>query len=524
MPDYSALSREELLAELTRARTQLDAFKASCQDDALRLAESIVEMSPAVLFRRTVDDPPRLVYISRNVSQWGYTPEQFLGEKLSYADVVHPDDMEELRSEIGRYRERGDESYTQNYRIRTADGETRHVHDRTSVVRDESGRAIFNQGLVIDVTERVRAEEGLRRSEEKFRRIIQTAAEGFVLMDDELRFVDVNDACLRMLGYERQDVIGKTPPELAAPESAAMLLRNKDRLRSMQYRIFETVLLHRDGYEVPVIVHGNTLTDSLGVFLGHVAFVTDISEQKKALKLAEEVQRSMQPSRAPDVPGLDIAGRSEPSAEVGGDYYDYIPVHGRDDATLLAVGDISGHGVDAALLMTTARAFLRMRAMQPGGPAQLARDLNHHLAADLHGSGRFLTLLLLALDASGGDLVWTRAGHDPALLYDPAADSFAELNGSGLPIGVSLEYPFKQYRHPPLAPGQVLAIGTDGIWEARNGNGEMFGKDRLRRVIRENGARDARSILDAVFGELDRFTEGIMPEDDVTLVVARRMD
>ncbi|MGE4504959.1 MAG: SpoIIE family protein phosphatase [Desulfovibrionaceae bacterium] len=525
MRKFDHLTREELLRELRVATTELESFKFACRGDALRLAESIIEMSPAVLFRRMADETGKLVFVSRNVSQWGYSAAELLCEELTYADMVHPDDREDVETDIRLQRERDAEVYEQAYRIRTAGGETRWVHDRTSVVRDEDGRPMFNQGLVIDITERVLAEEELRRSEEKFRRIIQTAAEGFVLMDDELRFLDMNDAILRMLGYEREDLLGRTSLEFTSPGKRRFLISHRDELLSRNQRVFESEMIAKDGTRIPVIVHGNTLTDTLGAFLGNVAFVTNISEQKKALRLAEEVQRGLQPSRPPELPGLDVAGRSDPSSEVGGDYFDYIqraPEQGAPAHLCVAVGDVSGHGVDAALLMTAARAFLRMRSMQPGGPVDMVADLNRHLAADLYGSGRFLTLVLLCVGSGGADLSWVLAGHDPPLLFDPGSDSFTPLRGRDLPVGVVPGYVFTEHTAPPLAPGQMIVLGTDGIWEARSPSGEMFGKARFRQVVRRAASGSAQEVLDAVYAALGSFTDGAQVTDDITLVVLKK--
>ena len=113
------------------------------------------------------------------------------------------------------YRDRNVEEYTQVYRCLTRTGDIRWVEDRTSVVRDADGTPTYNQGVLVDITDKKLAEEQIRKSEEKFRRIVETAVEGFILMDEALVIIDVNDACCRMLGYSRKELIGKTPFDLA---------------------------------------------------------------------------------------------------------------------------------------------------------------------------------------------------------------------------------------------------------------------------------------------------------------------
>jgi sigma-B regulation protein RsbU (phosphoserine phosphatase) len=162
-----------------------------------------------------------------------------------------------------------------------------------------------------------------------------------------------------------------------------------------------------------------------------------------------------------------------------------------------------------------------MRASQPGSLADIVTEMNRHLARDVLEMGRFMTLFYLLVDPRRHCLEWVRAGHDPALLYDPAADRFEELKGSGLALGVDPEMRFHQYQREGLAKGQVIAIGTDGIWEAFNQAGDMFGKQRFREVVRRHARGTATQILNAVFDALEQFTLGQKRADDITLVVVK---
>lgn len=249
---------------------------------------------------------------------------------------------------------------------------------------------------------------------------------------------------------------------------------------------------------------------------------------RQAMALAQEMQRSLLPAVMPVLPGLDIAGASRYCDETGGDYYDAIEnAHGQPGRTAFLVGDVSGHGVDAALLMTTARAFLRMRAHQPGTPAQVADEVNAFLAADTFGTGRFMTLFYLELDAagdplrSGGQLRWVRAGHDPAMLYVASTGLFEELDGHGIPLGALEQHSYSEHSRPALAPGDVLLIGSDGMWEARDPEGTMFGKERVRSVLRRNAHAPAAAMIAALLDALDAFMAGQAMEDDVTLLVIK---
>ena len=539
------MTREELLAEvgalrrkLANTELELHSFRQQCEErnralarecaehqeaiNALEMSRLIVERSPVILFRRLAGENPRLEYISENVRQFGYTPEDFLSGAIHFKEIVHPDDADRVRAEIMAYAEADVEEYTMNYRVFAKGGEVRWIDDQTSVIRDEHGQKTHNQGVLFDITERRLAEEQLRKSEEKYRRIVETAGEGFILMNEEMVIVDVNEAYCRWTGYSREELIGTTSMERATPEFREFLLSNKSALLSQEYREFEGEGITKDGRRVPFLVHGNTLRDDKGEIIGHMAFITDMSEHKKALRLAGEVQKSLLPQDAPDIRGLDVAGRNISCDEIGGDYFDFI--WQRDSSRgpcNVVVGDISGHGVDSALLMTSARAFLRMRASQPGTIAEIVSAMNNQLARDVIESGRFMTLFFLSIDPENQRLDWVRAGHDPAILYDPAEDSFTELKGEGIALGVMKDVHYLQHRRNKLANGQVIAIGTDGIWEAFNMHGEMFGKERLKEIIRAKAGDSAKEILAAVYDELRRFSQGRKNEDDITLVVVK---
>jgi PAS domain S-box-containing protein len=373
--------------------------------------------------------------------------------------------------------------------------------------------------------QRLRAEVEVRESEEKYRRIVETAGEGFLLMDKNLIITDVNNAYCKMVGYSHQELIGKAPFDLATQEYKQFLLLERDELLSKKYGVFEGVVVAKDGRNVPILVHCNTLTDDRGAVIGNMAFVTDMTEQKKSLELAGEVQKSLLPQKNLHINGLDIAGKSIPCEEIGGDYFDYLlGVEYSNRPFSVVVGDITGHGVDAALLMTSARAFLRMRSSQPGSIAQIVNEMNRHLTRDVLDTGRFMTLLYMTIDTDNGYLRWVRAGHDPAIIYDPVQDKFEELKGSGLALGLVEEFAYEENLKTELTSGQIIAIGTDGIWEAHNKDGEMFGKKRFRKILRQNANARAQDIIDAVYSDLDAFTVGLRPEDDITLVVIKIED
>jgi sigma-B regulation protein RsbU (phosphoserine phosphatase) len=243
---------------------------------------------------------------------------------------------------------------------------------------------------------------------------------------------------------------------------------------------------------------------------------------KRSLELAMEVQQNLLPKENPRIKGLDIAGKSIYCDETGGDYYDFIKLdESRHSNIAIVVGDVSGHGIPSALLMATARAFIRQRACLPDDPSQVISDVNRQIAADVEDSGQFMTLFYMIVDQNSRRIEWVRAGHDPVIFYDPQKDLFENLAGPGLALGIDSEYNYVANRKEGLTEGQIIVLGTDGIWEAQNPEGEMFGKEAICGIIRENADAGAGAILDVIIDALDRFRDGCSLQDDVTLIVVK---
>ncbi|MGD9272359.1 MAG: SpoIIE family protein phosphatase, partial [Syntrophobacterales bacterium] len=246
---------------------------------------------------------------------------------------------------------------------------------------------------------------------------------------------------------------------------------------------------------------------------------------KEALSLAMEVQQSLLPRKAPEIAGFDIAGKSLYCDETGGDYYDFIGFSDVDTEHIgIAVGDVAGHGIAPALLMTSVRAFLRSRVlMQSGDLAGAITDVNRLLCIDTAETGNFMTLFFLLLDSGNGEVRWVRAGHEPAVVYDPSTDSFSELHGDGIALGVDETYAFQENTQELWSDSQIVLIGTDGIWESENPQGEGFGKKRLREIIRKHKHQNSQEIVDAITGALANHRQTAPQQDDITMVVIKRL-
>ena len=245
---------------------------------------------------------------------------------------------------------------------------------------------------------------------------------------------------------------------------------------------------------------------------------------RHSLELAKEVQQKLLPKSNPRIAGLELAGKSIYCDETGGDYYDFIEFKGdTNDKLGVVVGDVAGHGISSALLMATVRSALRQRLALPGSIAQIMADVNRQLVVDFADSGQFVTLFYLAVDPIGQVLEWVRAGHEPAIFYDPATNAFLELAGSGMALGVDQHYRYEENRMEGFRRGGIIVMGTDGVWEARNEKGQMFGRTAIYDVIRVNSAAGAGDILEAILSRIKKFRKTEQPEDDVTLVVVKKM-
>jgi sigma-B regulation protein RsbU (phosphoserine phosphatase) len=252
-----------------------------------------------------------------------------------------------------------------------------------------------------------------------------------------------------------------------------------------------------------------------------IADLRDRLRLRHSLDVAMDVQQQLLPRRPPVVRGFDVAGHSTYCDETGGDYYDFLVVDKPTaDHLLIAVGDVMGHGVAAALVMAGARGVLRDRADSTGCLADLMGRLNRMITADLEGN-RFMTMHLGVLDLRQRIYHWVSAGHDPVIIFDPAAKSFEEPDASSMPLGIMEDTVYEEHVCRSFHPGQVFVLGTDGVWEMPNSVGEQFGKQRLRDAIQTASEGSAEQIAQAIRDALARFRGDAKPVDDVTFVVVK---
>jgi sigma-B regulation protein RsbU (phosphoserine phosphatase) len=238
---------------------------------------------------------------------------------------------------------------------------------------------------------------------------------------------------------------------------------------------------------------------------------------ERELALASEIQQRFQPTAPPQVPGYELQGISFPCYEIGGDYYDFIE---RDDGRLvIALGDVSGKGTAAALLMSSLHAAIHAQSASHDSLVATISAVNKYLAENIP-SNRFVTLFYAELDPESGSLAFLNAGHNPPLIVHTGG-TVEQLASGGLPLGIKPNAEYREGR-TQLQPGDVLVIYSDGVTEACSPSGEEFGPTRLYEVVSRNIEASAAGIRDRIESSLTKFAQGTSAADDITLVIVKR--
>jgi sigma-B regulation protein RsbU (phosphoserine phosphatase) len=269
------------------------------------------------------------------------------------------------------------------------------------------------------------------------------------------------------------------------------------------------------------------LYDSLGNIAGSIESIRDVTEMrrneetlersKSELRIASDIQRSFLPEHIPPVAGFDLAAISVPAMEVGGDFYDFIP--GRDGGLGMVIADVSGKSVPAALFMALSRTIVRANATHHQSGTEILQDANDMISADSR-SGMFVTLFYGVLDEKTRSLVYANAGHPPPLLFRISEGDFAELEVTGIALGIMCKMAYEE-RRISLSTGDVLVLYTDGITEAINRDMEQYGIKRLSSVVRNARALSAQGIMESILEDISRFSGDQAQFDDITMIVVK---
>ncbi|MDX2480079.1 MAG: SpoIIE family protein phosphatase [Desulfuromusa sp.] len=280
--------------------------------------------------------------------------------------------------------------------------------------------------------------------------------------------------------------------------------------------------LSEGNFDARVEIHTNDELGNLGhIFNGMGVRLKEREQMKQSLILAKEIQQQLLPDSAPVIPHFSLAALSRYCDETGGDYFDFIKLKNSGQQQFgLAVGDVSGHGIGTALVMATARGVLHSLVDRHGSNLEtLTSELNDYLCRGT-ADAYFMTMFYGVLNPEDRSLAWISAGHAPIFFYQ-ADGQVKELYSSGVPLGIIEGTPYEIGPITKFAPGEIMLIGTDGIWETRNMEEEMFGAERVHELLIRYADADADNIATQLITALDSFRGDRSQDDDITLMVVK---
>jgi phosphoserine phosphatase RsbU/P len=264
-----------------------------------------------------------------------------------------------------------------------------------------------------------------------------------------------------------------------------------------------------------------TIASVASIKIEHERLIEERMEKRRMeeeLKVASEIQMRLQPVAPPKVEGWDMTGVSFPCREIGGDYYDFIQCK-TDPCITVAVGDVSGKGTGAALLMSSLHAAVRAQAQTRRSISEVMAEINEYIFEN-SPSNKFLTLFYGTINPPTGELKYSNGGHNPPMLVRVGGEVL-RLDKGGLPIGMMKGMTYQE-ASVVFDPGDVLVIYSDGITESVNEKDEEFEEERLIEVVRHNLNRSASGIRDRIDEALSRFVGTMAPVDDMTLMIIKR--
>jgi PAS domain S-box-containing protein len=457
------------------------------------------------------------------IRMFGYSKDEVVGRPID--DVVAPDGYRDEAAEVSRRVLSGERVEIDTKRKRK-DGSLIDVSVLGAPIiingRQEGDYAIYR-----DITQRRKSEEDLLVQKTYLEKLFNSAPEAIVLHDNDDIVVNVNEEFCRMFGYDREEAIGKPINSLVATEefqAEAAGLSTKvihgERVEA------DTRRRRKDGSLIDVWILGAPIFHG-GKQMGVYAIYRDITERRKAeearirlkeeARMARNIQLNFLPKGAPDVPGYEIAGKSIPALNVGGDYYDFIRLDA--DRYVVSIGDVSGNGLAAALVMANLQATIRGQAMFDPEPARLLERANKLLFRSTN-SRTFISLFYGILDAKNHTLVYANAGQDLPILFSPGNGKRA-LTVNGIVLGVMEDAVYRQ-EEVSIGAGDRLLLYTDGIPETMNDYREQFGAERLADIVRRERAWSVRNVIENIFTAVHAHAGNAFQADDMTVVMIER--
>jgi serine phosphatase RsbU (regulator of sigma subunit) len=262
------------------------------------------------------------------------------------------------------------------------------------------------------------------------------------------------------------------------------------------------------------------LANVAAIKLENARLLDEMIEKKRMereLELARDIQQGLLPSKAPHVEGWDLVGSNTPCYTIGGDYYDFIA---RPEGLAIALGDVSGKGAGAALMMMVLRATVHFASQREKTVVDIISQTNG-VIYDNSPQQFYATFFLTDVNTTTGKMRYVNAGHIPPILYKKASDSVVRLEEGGTVLGLFDIAPFTE-GESELSSGDILVVFTDGISEAWGADEEEYGEERLAELVRDNASLSAAELETLIQKEVDTYTGGAPPTDDKTIIVVKR--
>ena len=453
---------------------------------------------------------------------YGYRREQILHKSLW--QLCLPERHDEINQLLNAVTKGQRISHFHTMHLRR-DGQSIFVSLSISPLVDEYGQCVGAALISRDITRQWHEQQALEETREKYQQIFHRESDAIILIDAKRRTIsEVNDAACRLYGYEPDAFLQLTFNDLLVDSEQGKL----DLARCLSGAVDVIPASHHRRQDGGTFVAEASISSILcGGHRTLVAIIRDISERQKAhelrqsLAMAREIQRKLLPRvEACHVP-VDLYVSSRYCDEIGGDFYDFFLPDEHHPLLSFAVGDVSGHGVGAALLMAMVKGVFRLSIEQLSCDLQrLFSVINRHLVEHSQDDN-FMTLFCGQYHPQTSRLVWNSAGHGPVLWYRSPSATIEELATTGYPLGINADAQYLPEEGIILSSGDILVIGTDGIWEARNSAGEMFGTERLRQVLASHVEKSARAIHQKIMTHLDLFIGEARQEDDISLMVVK---
>lgn len=316
-------------------------------------------------------------------------------------------------------------------------------------------------------------------------------------------------------------------------EDYSLLPVSLDNLLLLPVRVRDAVIaglgfINRSGgFASPQIKLAEAIADAAGAKIENVLLYQDSLRQARLnteMDLARRVQTKLLPKAPPKIRGAEMYGASVPARQVGGDFYDFIDnADPKNNSMVFAVGDVTGKGVAAAMVMAMTRTALRSAASLTisTNPEWVIAQMNEDVYDDFTEIGVFTTLFVGQYLPDEGAIRYANAGHSPVIYYKAATQTAELLEADGTAIGI-LPESLCQTQVLIMQPGDVLVVATDGFSEASNPDGEMFGYDRLLQFVQMNANLSAAEITDSLFRIIQHFAAGSEQDDDQTIITIKR--